>query len=728
MNSRRKKRLLITGVSGLLGNNLAFCLKDKYDILGIYHAHRVEIDGVCTEEGDLASEDFVRDLMRRFDPEVIIHCAAISDVDFCEENQELAYRVNVQGTRILVDHVPVKTTKFIYISTDLVYEDVPANPLTEQTRTDPPNYYAVTKLKGEQEASQWENTLVLRTNIFGWNIQEKFSLGEWVVHELSHQRRIQGFNDACFSSIYTFELAKIIDRAIDKNLRGMYNCGSSTFMSKNEFAHKVASRFGLSGSLIEPISVDQADLKAKRRKNLGLDVRAMENALGCRFPTLDESIKKFFEDYQKGIPRQIKKKVFRRIYPVLDHIPYGRQSITEEDIQAVVEVLKSSYLTQGPKIVEFEQALLSVTGAAFCVAVNSGTSALHIACLAAGVGPGDEVVTSPNTFVASANCVVYCGGKPVFADIDPATYNVSPQEIEKKITEKTKAVIPVHFAGQSCDMETIERVVRAKEKKYGHKIYIIEDACHALGSTYRDTKVGSCVHSDMVVMSFHPVKHITTGEGGAVFVNDRKLWRKLSYLRSHGITSDVEEFVYKEDIFEDTTASAGSGAKPLRRQWYYEQNSLGFNYRITDIQCALGRSQLKKLDEFCRRRREIVNRYNKAFRKVGGLTTPFEADFCKSNFHLYVLLFDFEEIGITRSELIAGLKENGIFTQVHYIPVYTQPFYRNNFGTNWGDCPRTEEYYQKCLSIPVYPAMTAEDIENVIAIVKQLVKPRSAVS
>lgn len=721
MSNSHKKRLLITGVSGLLGNNLAFCLKDKYDILGLYHGHRVEIEGVRTRGADITSEDSVDSIMKEFDPDVIIHCAAISDVDFCEDNQESAHRVNVLGTRFLVDHIAAKATRFIYISTDLVYDDVPANPLMEKTKTNPPNYYAVTKLQGEQEAARWDNALILRTNIFGWNIQEKFSLAEWVIHELSHQRKIHGFNDACFSSIYTLELAKILDQAIDKNLTGTYNCGSSTFMSKNEFAHKVADRFGLNSSLIEPISVDQADLKAKRRKNLGLDVHKMENALGCRFPSLDESIGKFFDDYRKGIPGQIKRKVSRKTYPVLDHIPYGRQSITEEDIQAVVEVLKSGYLTQGPKIVEFENALLKVTGAAFCVAVNSGTSALHIACLAAGIKPGDEVITSPNTFVASANCVVYCGGKPVFADIDPKTYNIAPEAIENQITERTRSVIPVHFAGQSCDMEAIEDIVRQKEKKYGHKIYIIEDACHALGSAYKDTKVGSCAHSDMAVMSFHPVKHITTGEGGAVFVNDRTLWRKLSYLRSHGITSDLEEFTCKENIFEN------SNAKPLRRPWYYEQNSLGFNYRITDIQCALGCSQLKKMDEFRQKRMEIVAQYNKAFKNVPGLTIPFEADFYDSNFHLYVLLLDFEEIGITRPELMTGFRERGIFTQVHYIPVHTQPFFKNNFGTKWGDCPRAEQYYQKCLSIPIYPAMTAEDVENVVSAVKELVRPRSAV-
>jgi perosamine synthetase len=387
------------------------------------------------------------------------------------------------------------------------------------------------------------------------------------------------------------------------------------------------------------------------------------------------------------------------------NIPYGRQFIDEKDIQAVVEVLQSDLITQGPKTAEFESALCDSVNAQYAVAVNSGTSALHIACLAAGIEKGNEVITSPITFVASANCVVYCGGKPVFADIDPKTYNILPEEIEKRINEKTKAVIPVHFAGQSCDMESIQQIVKSAEKKYGHKIYIIEDACHALGSQYKKTKVGSCVFSDMAVMSFHPVKHITTGEGGVVFTNNFKLNKKLMMFRSHGINSEPEE------VFSKDLAFASSNSPNL---WYYEQQVLGYNYRLTNIQAALGLSQLKKLSMFCKSRREIVNQYNVAFNDLEFLQIPFEDSNCNSNFHLYVLLFDFEYMGIDRAQLMISLREKGVITQVHYIPVHLQHYYRKNFKSDWGDCPNAEAYYEKCLSIPLYPAMNQEDQEMVI--------------
>ena len=273
---------------------------------------------------------------------------------------------------------------------------------------------------------------------------------------------------------------------------------------------------------------------------------------------------------------------------------------------AVCSVLRSDWLTQGPKIVEFESALCNETDAEFAVCLNSGTSALHIACMAAGVGNGDEIITSPITFVASANCAVYCGARPVFADIDPDTYNISPEEIEKKITRHTKAIIPVDFAGQSCDMDVIRQIVSTAEKKYGHKIYVIEDACHALGSLYKNKKVGSCAFSDMTVMSFHPVKHITTGEGGVVLTNDEGLLKKLRLSRSHGITSDPKDFINKDLAFPIQNSKLK--IKKLKNPWYYEQIALGYNYRITDIQCALGLSQLKKFPRFCKRRRDKTHK------------------------------------------------------------------------------------------------------------------------
>ena len=286
------------------------------------------------------------------------------------------------------------------------------------------------------------------------------------------------------------------------------------------------------------------------------------------------------------------------------YIPYGRQTLDEKDIQAVVEVLKSDYLTTGPMVAEFERRVADYVGAKYAVAVSNGTAALHIACLAAGIGERDDVITSPITFAASANCVLYCGGKPVFADIDKDTYNISPEELEKGITDRTKAVIPVHYTGQPCDMERIYQIA----KKHG--LMVIEDAAHALGAVYRGKKIGAI--SDMTCFSFHPVKPITTGEGGMVTTNDEALYKKLLLFRSHGITR-AEEYL-----------SENQGA------WYYEQIELGYNYRITDIGCALGNSQLDKLDDFIARRREIAARYDEAFQDCEGIRTPYQLGGCES--------------------------------------------------------------------------------------------------
>ncbi|MFQ5685296.1 MAG: UDP-4-amino-4,6-dideoxy-N-acetyl-beta-L-altrosamine transaminase [Candidatus Scalindua sp.] len=396
-------------------------------------------------------------------------------------------------------------------------------------------------------------------------------------------------------------------------------------------------------------------------------------------------------------------------------IPYGTQLINNNDVKAVVDALYSPLIAQGPRVERFEKSLAEKCDAEYAVVVNSGTSALHIACLAAGVKRGDEVITSPNTFVASANCTIYCGGKPVFADIDKRTYNISPSEIEKRITQNTKAIIPVHFAGQSCDMESISQIVKEAERKYGHKIFIIEDGCHALGSEYKSSKVGACAYSDMTVMSFHPVKHITTGEGGAVLTNDKFLSEKLVIFRSHGITKEPEKLINKDSYFASTSIN---NTPYINQWWYYEQIDLGYNYRMTDLQGALGLSQLEKLDYFCKKRSDIVRRYNKAFNGLKNIQIPFESKECDSNFHLYVLLIDFDQMDIKRSQYMIELKKKGIQTQVHYIPVNIQPYYQEKFRTGWGDCPNAEEYYQKCISIPLFPSMTNNEVERVINSIK----------
>lgn len=379
-------------------------------------------------------------------------------------------------------------------------------------------------------------------------------------------------------------------------------------------------------------------------------------------------------------------------------IGYGHQYIDNDDIQAVVTVLKSDYLTQGPAVVKFEQEICRITGAKYCVSVSNATAGLHIAVAALELDEGSEGITSPNTFLASSNCMVYNNVKPVFADINPVSYNIAPAEIEKHISNKTKLLIPVHFAGLPCEMDEISAI--AKE----HNLHVIEDAAHAIGSQYADgSYVGNCKYSDMTVFSFHPVKTITTGEGGAVTTNDEKIYQKLLMLRSHGTTKDEKLL----------TKNPGP--------WYYEMQSLGFNYRMTDMQAALGYSQLQKLDFFKKRRREVVAMYNKTFAGMKYLKTPTEPENVSSCFHLYATQINFASLGKTRSQVMAELREKGIGTQVHYIPVPTQPFYKEKYGYKDGDFPKAEKYYEQELSLPLYPGLSDDDVNMVINAVKGII-------
>ena len=370
-------------------------------------------------------------------------------------------------------------------------------------------------------------------------------------------------------------------------------------------------------------------------------------------------------------------------------IPYGKQTIEQDDIQAVVDVLKSDFLTTGPQIAEFEQTVADYVGAKYAVAISNGTSALHAACFAAGIGPGDEVITTPLTFAASANCVLYCGGTPVFADVDPKTYNIDPEDIRRKITDRTKAIIAVHLAGQPCDMDAIHSIARE------HGLIVIEDGAHALGSVYKGKKVGSL--SDMTTFSFHPVKPITTGEGGMIVTDNEDFYKKMILFRSHGITRD------------DSMMTRNDGP------WFYQQFDLGYNYRITDIQCALGCSQMKKLDRFLARRKEIVARYNEAFADCDNIITPYQLSDTESGWHLYIV----QVKNCDRRKVFENMREKGIGVNVHYIPVYMHPYYQEH-GYENVHCANAEEIYSHIISLPLYPGLTSEQQDYVIDALKSL--------
>ncbi|RCW48202.1 UDP-4-amino-4,6-dideoxy-N-acetyl-beta-L-altrosamine transaminase [Halanaerobium sp. MA284_MarDTE_T2] len=378
-----------------------------------------------------------------------------------------------------------------------------------------------------------------------------------------------------------------------------------------------------------------------------------------------------------------------------EFIPYGSQWIDKHDIEAVVETLKSDYLTTGPKIKEFENKFADYVDAKYAVAVANGTAALHAAAYVAGIKKGDEVVTTPLTFAATANSVLYQNATPVFADINPKTYNIDPESIKEKITNKTKAIIPVHYTGQPCEMDEIKEIAARND------LIIIEDGAHAVGATYKDQKIGSI--GDLTTFSFHPVKNMTTGEGGMITTDSKELYNKLMKFRTHGITKDESEYLNSSD-----------------GPWYHEQQELGYNYRITDIQAALGITQLEKLDKFLARRIEIVNRYNNEFKDIEGLIIPEQLENTNSAWHIYVLQLKLEKLTADRKEIFNALREKNLGVNVHYIPVYFHPYYQS-LGYQKGICPKVEKLYERIITIPLYPKMNDQQVDEVIKRIKSII-------
>ncbi|MCL6700903.1 UDP-4-amino-4,6-dideoxy-N-acetyl-beta-L-altrosamine transaminase [Pseudomonas sp. T1.Ur] len=383
-------------------------------------------------------------------------------------------------------------------------------------------------------------------------------------------------------------------------------------------------------------------------------------------------------------------------------IPYGRQDITQADIDAVVGVLQSDFLTQGPMVPRFEQQVAAHVGASHALAVNSATSALHIACLALGLGPGDRLWTSPVTFVASANCGLYCGAQVDFVDIDPRTYNLCPQALERKLVKAEregtlpKVVVPVHLCGQPCDMQAIHRLA----KRYG--FMVIEDASHAIGGKYQGEFIGSGKYSDITVFSFHPVKIITTAEGGMALTNDAELANKMALLRSHGVTRDPQQMTHESD-----------------GPWYYQQIDLGFNYRMTELQAALGVSQMERLDQYIARRHQLAARYNDLLAALP-VTVPWQHPDSYSGLHLYVIRLQLDKISKSHRQVFESLREQGIGVNLHYIPVHTQPYYAQ-MGFKPEDFPVAQDYYREAISIPMFQTMSDEQQDQVVAAINQAV-------
>lgn len=374
-------------------------------------------------------------------------------------------------------------------------------------------------------------------------------------------------------------------------------------------------------------------------------------------------------------------------------LPYGRQTIEEDDITAVTDVLRSAWLTTGPKVGEFEQAFAEVTGAKEAVAISNGTAALHAAMYALGIGPGDEVIVPAITFAASANCVVYQGGTPVFADVDPQSLLIDPADVVGKITPRTKAIVAVDVAGQPCDYDTLRQIADQ------HGLALVADACHAIGGNYKGRAVGTL--ADLNTFSLHPVKHITTGEGGMITTHDPELARRMRVFRNHGITSDHRQ-------------------REQQGSWFYEMVDLGYNYRLTDFQCALGISQIRKLAQWVERRQAIAAQYDAAFATMPGVDALTLSPDVSHAYHLYIVRFDIDALTVDRTAVFQALRAEGLGVNVHYIPVYWHPFYRDRFGLQKGLCPGAEEAYERIVSLPIFPTMNATDSEEVLEAVQKV--------
>ena len=376
-------------------------------------------------------------------------------------------------------------------------------------------------------------------------------------------------------------------------------------------------------------------------------------------------------------------------------LPYGHQWVDEADIETVVQVLRSAWLTTGPKITEFEKTFAKFVGARYAIAVSNGTAALHAAMYAIGIKPGDEVIVPAMTFAATANCVVFQGGSPVFVDVDAETLLIDPDQVKVKITPRTRAVIAVDYTGQPCDYEVLREIANR------HGLTLVADACHALGATYKGRPVGSL--ADLNVFSFHPVKHITTGEGGMITTDNSDFAEQMRIFRNHGITTDYRQ-------------------REKQESWFYEMVDLGYNYRITDIQCALGLSQLQKLSSWVKRRQEIAQKYNAAFAEFPAVRSLGVRADVSHAYHLYVVRFDLSQLRATRAEIFTALRAEGIGVNVHYIPVHLHPFYRKQFGTGPGLCPVAEAAYEEIITLPLFPRMSDNDVEDVITAVRKVIR------
>lgn len=677
--------LVIAGGSGFLGLTWAAAMQDRFRVTLIQNDRHIVAPFATIVHADLSDPIVTQDMLTALAPDILINAAGITNVEACEADPDAARLINAILPQQLASFSATHNAQFVHISTDHLFDGSGTN-LPETATISPLNVYATTKADGETRVlAVNKSALVLRTNFFGCGPAHKASFSDVILTALRAGEAIDLFEDTWFTPIFSQDLVMLAHRLIDQGASGLFNLVGPERLTKLDFGRRLARAFDLEEAQIRASRLADRDDLTPRPTDMSLDDGKLTSILGRGAPELEDA----FQRMRVGEADNSVRRIGRTM------IPYGRHFLDDDDIEAVGTFLKAGqWLTQGPTVVAFEEEIARLAGARYGVAVSSATAGLHIAALAAGLGPGSKMITSPVTFVASANAASYCGAEVVFCDIDPETANLCPRQVEAALAAdpSIRAIMPVHFGGLPCDMTRL----RALADQYN--VSLIEDAAHALGGNYAcGADVGSGRYGDMAVFSFHPVKAIALGEGGLVTTNDEDLYRKLLRLRSHGINKLDDEFEHPEE------------AGP----WYYEMQQLGYNYRITDLQCALGLSQAKKLPGFVKRRRMLAARYDASFQGWSHVKPAQSVDKTASAHHIYVLQIDFAGLGATRAKFMTDLREMGVGSQVHYVPVPMQPYYRK-LGHDMSALPNAAAYYGRALTIPLFFGLAEREQDQVI--------------
>jgi len=709
------KRILIVGGAGYLGSVLIKKLLDRgyrvrvLDILLFGKDHLEKLSGNPNLEiikGDIRNIRDVTSALKNV--ESVIHLAAIVGDPASQHNPEETIETNYLATKMLAESCKYnQVNRLLFASTCSVY-GTGEEQLTESSPLNPVSHYARTKIKSEEGilslADDNFSPCILRmATLYGYSPRMRFDL---VVNVLTMkattEKKINIFGGEQWRPLLHVEDAaeafiKCLEAPISKIKKGVFNVGSTKQNYQIKDLGKIVKNLIPETEVIYDDEETIGGKKDERTYNVSFDRIKMLLEFDVK-RELEESILEIKEKIESKEIKNVKDSIHYNFIPnqkreIMENerIPYSTMIPDEEDIKAVVETLKSGWLATGPRIKEFEETFAKFVGAKYAVAVSSGTAALHLACLAAGLKEGDELITSPMTFAASANCALYCGAKPVFVDINEDGL-INAEKIEEKITSKTKIIIPVHYSGLPCDMDSIRDIAKK------NNLIVIEDACHAVGAKYKDSKIGDCKYSNMSIFSFHPVKHITLGEGGLITTNSKELYDKLMSIRNHGMIHEKEKM---------STKDGGD--------WFHEMQSLGFHYRNTDIQGALGVSQLKKISSFIDKRRQIAKKYSEELGELEEVELIGETPDKYNTYHLSVLKVKSSRI---RRELFDYLKKNNIFCQIHYIPVYHHPYYQK-LGYKKGLCPNAEEFYEKIISIPNFPQLSDKAQEKVIEKIKE---------